>query len=882
MAKGIKKIRYESGLVFPKLSAPNSTLVVQPEQYVWFVVSEWLPGTTAEDKKKDIVWMRQTKDRKIILNQMTLPSSNKYGVRITKKLSGPVFYYVEASLSGKRDSSFAGLFIRGACPPKIISSKWAKSFNGANIKNQSGVVKYGETVHLHLETEGLNGEVFIVEVYNQVRIFDDTPIRVYTNVECIDGEVNLEITDTFTWMAKVKNIQSSEQFYVKVKDKNGHYLKDTRNQEPHGVYLNIENKVATTAVTLPKNNKPAKVGATSVNSQRYEPCKFNSIDVTEVKTENGLSTPLKTILFDEGQNKMKNTSPVDQLITRSVFFDFDKSAIRSDAKSILPNILQFLLGHKDSIIHLDAHADDRGSDEYNIELSQKRAEVIKKYFVDNGLDASRMRPVGHGERDLKVKGDHLTEPQHQQNRRTDISFVFKGHGANSIIYETTGPSFGTKKDLIMVINGFDTKKCFTHMHDPSKKVVFRSIGQELDKGDKPKIHHLDGSNTIVEEIYSDLSKYNAAPIQYIWPSGTTPNQFWYYINSCRYYAEDKRPTVIIKVYPDIKWEIAIEFQVQASNYKAANMPAGSTYEKHNEKAREAGYKRWLMNKQGEVPITIGFGLSAEWDAAKTKRSLTNEFEGKIEKFAKTISTIIGVLQNAINYTQSVAKSTSIPVGFNIRYPKIGAKAAWYLESSNKPNTKIAIVGELGFTAKPLFGASVLIDIIGCAIAAASYAGTGNPAAARIITNFRGTMEKLGSSVTFTAEFTGDLEVSFDALEINSIKGIGVKGKTTIGGKMGVTVKFLLESDLGKVAGRKKQKIIKFSALAVADASFGGDWVIDSDDKGMFVQPIIKFSGLVLSAEIEGEVGWWKSNFKIEKKVIDEEVLPLDKHYFINK
>ncbi|QYS87055.1 hypothetical protein JJC03_03540 [Flavobacterium oreochromis] len=53
--------------------------------------------------------------------------------------------------------------------------------------------------------------------------------------------------------------------------------------------------------------------------------------------------------------------------------------------------------------------------------------------------------------------------------------------------------------------------------------------------------------------------------------------------------------------------------INVSNYKAANMPAGNIYAKHQEKAREAGYKRWQIEKNGKIPISLGLGLSAEWD-----------------------------------------------------------------------------------------------------------------------------------------------------------------------------------------------------------------------------------------------------------------------------
>ena len=103
MAKGVKKIKYVEGPVFPKMSVPSQRITIAPDQWVQFKVSEWESGTTAEDKKKPITWMRQDNNRKTIINQIAIPTSNAYNFKIAKKGCGSYHYYIEASLSGKRD-----------------------------------------------------------------------------------------------------------------------------------------------------------------------------------------------------------------------------------------------------------------------------------------------------------------------------------------------------------------------------------------------------------------------------------------------------------------------------------------------------------------------------------------------------------------------------------------------------------------------------------------------------------------------------------------------------------------------------------------------------------------------------------------------------------
>ena len=68
-------------------------------------------------------------------------------------------------------------------------------------------------------------------------------------------------------------------------------------------------------------------------------------------------------------------------------------------------------------IELASHTDSRGGDEYNLTLSQKRAESCVTYLITKGINPARITAVGYGEIQLLVK-DARTEKEHQENRRT--------------------------------------------------------------------------------------------------------------------------------------------------------------------------------------------------------------------------------------------------------------------------------------------------------------------------------------------------------------------------------------------------------------------------------------------------------------------------------
>jgi hypothetical protein len=195
MAKGVKKIKCVEGLCFPKLSVPNKLLIIPPDQLTFFQVSEWFQDTTPAEKKKEVTWIWQTQDRGTIIRQKTIPFSQIYGVQLTKKLCGSYTYYLEASIFGKQNSALlTGLHFGGHCDKKIISSKWSTTKGGASIKNKNknNYISYGHIIHLHLETEGINGNKLTIEVYNQQSFRSDKLIRTITGVNVEDGEVNLK------------------------------------------------------------------------------------------------------------------------------------------------------------------------------------------------------------------------------------------------------------------------------------------------------------------------------------------------------------------------------------------------------------------------------------------------------------------------------------------------------------------------------------------------------------------------------------------------------------------------------------------------------------------------------------------------------------------
>jgi peptidoglycan-associated lipoprotein len=111
-------------------------------------------------------------------------------------------------------------------------------------------------------------------------------------------------------------------------------------------------------------------------------------------------------------------------ITGPIYFDFDKSTIRPDAATTLDAKIPWLQANPGMRIRIEGNADERGSDEYNLALGQRRAASAKRYLVDHGIAADRFDLVSYGE-ERPVCTEH-NEACWQQNRRDDFRIVTIG------------------------------------------------------------------------------------------------------------------------------------------------------------------------------------------------------------------------------------------------------------------------------------------------------------------------------------------------------------------------------------------------------------------------------------------------------------------------
>jgi outer membrane protein OmpA-like peptidoglycan-associated protein len=126
--------------------------------------------------------------------------------------------------------------------------------------------------------------------------------------------------------------------------------------------------------------------------------------------------------------------PSEPILLSNIYYDMDKYFIRRDAAPDLEKLAVIMNRYTDMEIELSSHTDSRATDEYNLTLSQNRAESALEYLVDRGIQRDRMVARGYGEKQLRnncADGVNCSERDHQRNRRTEFRILNFGQDIRS-------------------------------------------------------------------------------------------------------------------------------------------------------------------------------------------------------------------------------------------------------------------------------------------------------------------------------------------------------------------------------------------------------------------------------------------------------------------
>jgi peptidoglycan-associated lipoprotein len=109
------------------------------------------------------------------------------------------------------------------------------------------------------------------------------------------------------------------------------------------------------------------------------------------------------------------TTGTMQLQIQDAFFEYDKSELKPDARAVLTQDAEYLLQNPKTRVTIEGHCDERGTNEYNLALGDRRARAVRDFLVNYGVEGARIETMSYGEERPFAPGHD--ESAYSQNRR---------------------------------------------------------------------------------------------------------------------------------------------------------------------------------------------------------------------------------------------------------------------------------------------------------------------------------------------------------------------------------------------------------------------------------------------------------------------------------
>lgn len=370
--------------------------------------------------------------------------------------------------------------------------------------------------------------------------------------------------------------------------------------------------------------------------------------------------------------------------------------------------------------------------------------------------------------------------------------------------------------------------------------------------------------------------------KYFWLPNIEPDEYLVKTESCRWQHE-----TIIKVYPDIEWKAAFVLRLEDPFEKTKYcIKAKDIFERAKSKAKEREAKEVAaFFKEGQPsPKEFRLSLIVGYGTPKIEHEIGKDWLNKMRKLLDLLMKIKTMAEKVRDSAGGKASGVEVTAGVassNIMSPVVGAEMNWKFERDEENPNFVSPLGVMSFSADPIIGAELKIDLL-------EIVGKINPIVLIIKKGVDLALNQLKGKFTLSLTFYGRLNIAIDALTFNGRTKeifLGRKAKESreleISGEMGVKLGFKLKFD-GELKFFEKATKISFAAEAKADAYLGGVVKAGVDDKGVFIDGSAKFSGLLLTAKIEGKAGWFKHTIEFKSDpVMGSEEIALGRFHFDN-
>ncbi len=175
-------------------------------------------------------------------------------------------------------------------------------------------------------------------------------------------------------------------------------------QNNFGIKLAILLVSSVLVLTVSCQKKTVAVEKEAILTGQEEGSVAAPIEETSQVGEEALDTPAAS-----------KASEPEIVMQEDIFFDFDKATLSPAAREILTKNGEWLRIKSDVLITIEGHCDERGTNDYNLALGDRRAESVKTFLTDLGIERSRITTISYGEEHPAVPGH--SESAWTKNRR---------------------------------------------------------------------------------------------------------------------------------------------------------------------------------------------------------------------------------------------------------------------------------------------------------------------------------------------------------------------------------------------------------------------------------------------------------------------------------
>ena len=272
----------------------------------------------------------------------------------------------------------------------------------------------------------LSSELKVDSLYTDANGNFERPIDWNSNYE-VSGKSETRISDTAT--VSTMGLEKSDTFRVELNMEGPEYW-------VRGYVIDKNSKQRLTDVNVELlNSEESKINVIKTNVSgefvfRLDRNEAYSIYGNKKKYFTRKET-VSTIGLKESKTfevvlELEEVKEKTTIVLNNIYYDFDKWNIRKDAVGDLDNLLRFMKNNPGIKIEMSSHTDSRGTSNYNLVLSDKRAKSAMDYLVERGVNSTLMQFKGYGESKLVNEckdGVICTEQKHQANRRTEFTVL---------------------------------------------------------------------------------------------------------------------------------------------------------------------------------------------------------------------------------------------------------------------------------------------------------------------------------------------------------------------------------------------------------------------------------------------------------------------------